>query len=124
LRIKVADFVKQNARSREWVIGSPRFVDVVEDNRTRPEDFLTETLGGLLQIYSTFPPHKLPHDVDVANLHEVEALVDAVRKFSLDEGVNFDFELDRDFVGSVENGQPDEMLAEVLLGEWRRHLLG
>ena len=64
----------------------------------------------------------LPREIDLQHLDEVTALVNAVRDFSREQGLAFEFELDGEFVGAITDGEMDRSLGEGLLGEWRRQL--
>jgi hypothetical protein len=122
IRQSTENMVNQLATARKWVIGAPRFIDIVEDLRTRDEDSLDETLGGEHEIYSALGQNILPYEVDVLHFEEVEEIVRAVQIFSKTRNLAFEFELDGKFVGSIEDGKIDSTLAVGLLGEWRRHL--
>ncbi|WP_426212034.1 hypothetical protein [Massilia sp. TWP1-3-3] len=107
--------------SRGWVIGAPKFIDTVEDVGTREVDVPDETVGGVHEIYSALPPNDLPRDIDELHLKEVEHIVDSVKRLSLDKGLEFEFELDGRYVGTIEDGVVDVTLSKGLLDEWRSH---
>jgi hypothetical protein len=101
----------------------PYFVDIIEDLADFSRgDVPLETVGGCLEVYSALPPWKVPRRTDQRQLEEVSALVGAVRDFSRDHNLSFEFELDGTFVGAIDDGDMDESLEEGLLGEWRRSL--
>jgi hypothetical protein len=58
----------------------------------------------------------------VRHLIEVIALVNALRDFSGQQNLPFEFELDGEFVGSITDGKLDRCLSEGLIGEWKRQL--
>lgn len=60
--------------------------------------------------------------MDRAHLEEVTRLVEALRRLSEEHRLAIEFELDGNFVGAIEDGRLDRLLAEGLLGEWRRTL--
>jgi len=121
LRLKVREFVQQLAGTRHWLNGPPRFVDEVDDTPSSdPDDLPIESLGGYIEIFSAWPPWKVPRDVDIQHLREAEHLVAALCHFSRQNGLTIEMQLDEKFVGEIQNGEMDVLVAEVLLGEWRR----
>jgi hypothetical protein len=119
---KVRSFIDKLARSREWVIRPPKIVDSSVDDGSLEIDSPVVTVGGYVEIYSAFPGTDLPKDIDRQHLEEVEYLIEQIRKFSENNMLAFEFELDRNFVGSIEDGVLDRTLREGLLGEWRKQL--
>jgi hypothetical protein len=122
IRACVRDFVVRLASLRGWVNGPPRFVNGRETGDTLRGDTPIETVGAYLEIYSALPPLILPRDIDVWHLQEVTALVDAVRDFSREANLAFEFELDGTYVGAITDGTMDRALSEGLLEEWKRQL--
>ena len=123
IRASVRDFVLRLALLRRWLNGPPRFVISREERTdTSRGDMPVETVGAYLEIYSALPPLTLPREIDLQHLDEVTALVGAVRDFSREHSLAFEFELDGTFVGAITDGEMDRSLAEGLLGEWRRQL--
>jgi len=125
IRAGVYNLVANLATSRKWVIGPPKFVDIAEglDEAAKSDGEIPfETVGGALEIYSSMPPTVLPREVDLQHLEEVSALILAVCDFSRAYKVTFEFELDGDCVGDIENGEMDTCLRQGLLGEWKRNL--
>lgn len=122
IRVLVKKMLLDMAASRGWVIGAPKFIDTMEDVGTREVDVPDETVGGVHEIYSALPPNDLPRDIDELHLKEVEHIVDAVQRLSLNERLEFEFELDGRYVGTIEDGVVDATLAKGLLDEWRNHL--
>ncbi len=106
--------IENLARSGAWMIGPPEYVNQVDDESYR-------LVGGVHEIYSALRV-SLPREVDLIMLDEVERIVQAVQKLSRDLSLEIEFELDGDSAGTVENGELDEFLSTVFLGEWRRHL--
>ncbi|WP_426161469.1 hypothetical protein [Pseudoduganella sp. R-34] len=121
-RAAVKKMITDLAPQRKWVIGPPSFIDVVDDAISREGDEQDETLGGIHEIYSAYSPNDLPREVDLLHLAEVEQIVRAVQRLSLEQGIEFEFELDGRFVGAIENGDMDSTLQQGLLGEWHNHL--
>ncbi len=121
---QMQDLVSDIAGSRTWTIAPPAFVDEVEEPEDPAVDLPVRTLGGVLDLYSALPPwgERLPEEVDRAHYEEVEAIVVALRHFSETSGHEVTFELDGTYVGIIKQGNPDRLLADGLLGEWRRHL--
>lgn len=122
VRKLLRDAIEKMSSSRTWVIGAPEFVDTVEGEGTRPGDSSVETVGGVHEIYSTSPSNELPGEIDALHLEEVEYIVDSVRRLSREHGLEFEFELDGQYVGTIDNGVIDETLAKGLIGEWRNHI--
>lgn len=118
----VKDAIEKMSSSRTWVIRAPEFVDIVENAGTRPGDSMVETVGGVHDIYSTSPSNELPREIDALHLEEVEYIVDSVRRLSQEHGLEFEFELDGQYVGTIDNGAIDATLAKGLIEEWRNHI--
>lgn len=118
----VSDAIKAMASSRAWVISAPEFVDTVESVGTNPDDSPIETVGGVHEIYSASPLNELPHEIDALHLEEVEYIVDSVRRLSQERGFEFEFELDGQYAGTIDNGVIDSVLVKGLIGEWRHHI--
>ena len=121
VRSRLQNLISDLGTRRKWVIGSPKFIDESLDGRTQYGDKIDILVGGVIKIYSGINP-EIPREVDLALLSDVEFLVSAIQDFSRTEKLVFEFELDRDFVGQVDNGVLDQNMKETMLGEWRRHL--
>lgn len=100
----------------DWSIGPPQLLVSVD-----AED--GSLLGGRLDLYSARPPTILPLEMDRRNLAEVELLIDALRELSQRRGFPLEFELDGEYVGSIEDGELDLSLRAGLLEPWRDHLV-
>jgi hypothetical protein len=123
MRIRVRECLAKLARSRQWLLDPPEYVDHSEEPEDKERgDLPLETLGGVLEIYSAHPPHQLPKDVDRQCLEDVKSLVSRLMDFSREADVTFEVELDGNFVGAIEAGRMDKSLAEGFIGEWERHL--
>lgn len=91
------------------------------DEADKPEiDCPIVTVGGYIELFSALPRGKLPREVDIQNLEETEFLIQQICDFSKANMISFEFALDQTFVGSIEDGVPDRILNEGLIGEWRR----
>jgi hypothetical protein len=123
IRAAVAESIRALATAEHWMIGPPEFFDTIGDAGTRPEDQPVEFLGGALVLYSA-STESLPTEIDTKALTEVETFVKAAQEVSRRKQLNIEFELDREFVGAIENGKIDRSLNEGLIGEWRRQLVG
>jgi len=117
IRSDVHQLVSELAASRVWSIAPPTMVDEIDENGL-------EVVGGTLEIYSALLPKKLPRDVDLKNLEEVQALIHAVRDLSEKGSISFEFQLGATYVGSIEDGVIDRVLQEGLLAPWRNYLSG
>jgi hypothetical protein len=123
IRADMKTLVGSLAASRDWVIGPPLFVDTREEPQdTSGDDVAIETVGGYLEIHTAWPPWKLPREIDLQHLDEVEQLVGALGDLSRLRKLEIEFELAGTFVGAIEEGEMDRSLSVGLLGEWRRHL--
>lgn len=113
------------ASSRSWTIAPPEFIDE-EDNSssTQPGDQPIVTVGGFVQLYSSFPPwgERLPTTVDRAQYEEAKAIVDAMATYSREKQLDLVFEYEDEAIGYIERGAPDEGLTVGLLAEWDRVL--
>lgn len=118
----VVGLVSGLERSRDWLLGPPRLVDVFEMHQSREGDLPIDTLGGELEICSALGPVALPDDVDAVFLSEVRTVVEAVRRTSKDYGLSFEFELDDTYVGTIEDGDADATLQSGLLDSWHERL--
>ena len=121
LKQTLAAHIEGLAGSQAWTVSPPEFIDRSDDVATQPIDSPDETVGGVLEIYSAMDA-PLPPETDQQCLRDVERVVDFVSRFSLEYGVEFEFELNGSFVGAVEAGVPDRILKQGLLEEWHRHL--
>jgi hypothetical protein len=119
----MANAVATIASSREWVIGVPEFVDETLEPETAVDQPI-RTVGGILELFSGWPPWdtRIPRDIDHAHLCEVENTVDAMVVLSRTTGKDIAFELDGTQVGWISKGQPDSLLREGLLEPWRQKL--
>jgi hypothetical protein len=107
------------SESRSWSIGPPLLVDVVDERDDATP--CQRRIGGLLEIFSAVPPHTLPAELDRQNFEEVSALVVALQEFSLETRAKFEFELDGESIGSINQGHIDRSLEFGFLDEWRRN---
>jgi hypothetical protein len=94
----------------------------VDDVGPAGDDAPIETVGGYIELHSAHPPWTVPRDVELLELEDVEVLVASLCQFSRENNLFLMFELDEDFVGCIDRGVIDEMLADTLIGEWRRGL--
>ncbi len=120
----MGDVVDELAASRTWTIAPPEFVNEEDDSSDDPEDAPIVTVGGVVQLYSAFPPwgERLPLSVRRAQYDEVFAIVERMKDFSRTRGVDIVFEYAGESIGDIEGGVADKMLAVGLLGEWDREL--
>lgn len=110
IRIVFQEFVGRLSGMREWLI---RPLSLTEDE---------DTLGAFIEIYSALPPNHLPTDIDKQHFEEVNFFVEELQKFSAQNELALEFELDGKFVGSIEDGTLDNSLEEGLLSEWEKNL--
>ena len=120
------DLVEALVSSRKWTLSPPEFVNEEDDSSDDPGDTPIITVGGVMKLYSSFPPwdDKLPAAVDRAQYDEVVEIVDRMKEFSLSRGVDIVFEYDGEFVGKIRKGIANDSLSVGLLGEWGRALKG
>ncbi len=112
-RSLVLNHVRSMASLRDWVINAPEPVDERGEN---------PTLGGFLKLYSAIPRGSLPLETDRKHLEEVKAIVKSLTRLSHEHMLAIEFELDGEFVGSIEDGNIDRSLETGLIGEWERLL--
>jgi len=108
--IAMRDLAVELAQAIEWTVGRPAFVNESDDSSsTRPEDEPIRTVGLLLPLKhggGTKAPGR-----------DVRALVGAVADFSRARGIEFEVMLDETFVGTIEDGVPDQEI-RALLATW------
>jgi hypothetical protein len=119
IRQKMKAFVEQLADIKEWINGPPCSVDTRQEFE---DEEPLETVGGYIEVHSAHTPWKVPRDIDLRELQDVEVLVAALCQFSRENNLFLSFELNGDSVGDIDRGVMNEMLAEVLIAEWRRGL--
>jgi hypothetical protein len=112
-RALVLNHVHTMADLRDWVIGPPKAVYVTGEN---------SVLGGILSLYSAIPRGVLPVEIDRLHLKEVKTIVESLVSLSQEKMLAFEFELDGEFVGSIEDGKTDRSLEIGLIGEWEKSL--
>ncbi len=105
--------VRNMANQRNWVIGAPEIIN---------ESSETPLVGGILRIFSAIPRGSLSVDIDRKHLEEVKLIVESLRRLSFEHMLAIEFELDGEFVGSIEDGNLDKSLQEGLIGEWERSI--
>ncbi|MBA3458804.1 MAG: hypothetical protein H0T46_02505 [Deltaproteobacteria bacterium] len=118
------DLVEALVSSKEWTLSPPEFVNEEDDSSDDPEDKPIITVGGVMRLYSSFPPwdDKVPAAVDRAQYDEVVEIVERLTEFSLSRGVDIVFEYDGEVVGKIRKGLANDSLSDGLLGEWGRTL--
>jgi hypothetical protein len=115
------EFVSNLGAARKWTLGTPGFVDQIEDiDATAPEDVPIRTAGGVLDLYKS--TEDLPATIDREMYHDVEYLVGELTKFSAENGCSFELELGGELVGSIEEGVADDATRVGLLECWRKGL--
>lgn len=112
-RTTVKSFVASLASLREWIIEPPSKITDEND---------PSLVGGCIKIYSALPPNVLPLDIDLKHFEEVDVVISALKRFSYEHMLAFEFELDGKFVGAVEDGNADRNFQVGLLGEWKKQL--
>lgn len=112
-RAAVESFIANLTSLCDWVIGPPSTIKDEND---------PNLVGGCIKIYSAFPPNVLSKEIDLRHFEEVDSVVTALKRFSYEHMLAFEFELDGKFVGALEDGNVDRTLQEGLLNEWKRQL--
>ncbi|WEF33958.1 hypothetical protein [Pseudoduganella chitinolytica] len=120
-RAEILKTIEEMSASRQWVLGPPRFVDTVDHSGTHPDDLPIVTIGGALELYSASAA-ELSRDIDRLHLEEVECIVDRIQSLSAERNLEFEFELDGQYVGTIDCGNVDDTLAKGLIEEWRNHI--
>src|SRR5262245_41892459 len=70
-RLLVREFVAKLGTLRKWCLGQPEFVDyheVPEDDSSG--DWCVDHVGGHIEMYSGYPPWKLPRKLELQHLEE------------------------------------------------------
>lgn len=106
---------------RDWVIGSLQLVDYIDE---LPEGEEHHTYGGVLEMYSAFPPwdKQLPKAIDASHFEEVSLIVDELRHFTRNFNCAFVLQLDRTQMGYIRNGEVDRSIRDGLIDEWKKAL--
>lgn len=121
VRDRLADLVDQLAGSRSWVVGPPEFFEEIHEPRpTRPEEDPEELVGCILEIYSEYEPLKLPADISLLHLEELETMVSALCVFSQITNTGFSVQYDGDDIGEIDQGEVDESSLRDLVDDWRK----
>lgn len=120
----MGDAVEELAKSREWTLAPPEFVNVEEDSIDDPEDTPVITVGGLMKRYSSYPGwrEKLPTSIDRAQYRDVCVMVERMKEVSRESALTIVVEYDGEAIGYIKNGVADDPLMDGLLGEWDRIL--
>ena len=105
IRSRLSDLIDILAASRKWLIAPPVVAEMFD--KEDPEETAMETVGGVLQLYSSNPPNHLPTEIDRQQLGEVEIIVASLCDFSSRSKVDFEFYLDHQRVGEITAGRPD-----------------
>jgi hypothetical protein len=119
-REKIKDFVERLAEIKEWVNGPPCFVD--EQLEDEEGETPIEAVGGYIELYSGWSPWKVPRELDLQQLQDVEVLVAALCQFSRDNKLTITLQYAGEDIGEIEEGVVDEGVSVILIGEWRRML--
>ncbi len=117
---KFEEWLSALPTQRSWVIDSPELIDYFDESGSLGDS--SHTFGCGLRMYSALPPwgEKLPKEVDLQHLQEVEFLIEELAALSKQSGCNFRVQLDRTPVGTIVRGELDEGIKVGLLGEWRK----
>lgn len=114
---RIKSFIQEIQSNRNWLNSPPEFIcfneEIEGDNIT--------TIGGEIKILS-FDDGNLPPELDKLTLDDVKFLINEIQKISKKELLEFEFELDQNFVGSIKNGEMDRCLSEAFLGEWEKSI--
>lgn len=105
---------------RDWTIGPPSLIWETETDPDDGEDIVT--LGMEVEMYSGWPPHKVPVDVDRLQYDECALLVESARQLTEDSAMEFDCYLENVWVGTISKGAIDESLRKGLFEEWQKNL--
>lgn len=123
IREHVRQLVERFAKERQWLLGPPKYIELVEHFATRIEDLPVETVGGEFEVYSPHAADELPTEVDAQLYTEVNQLVQAVRSLSEEHGVAFEFMYGGNYAGAIEAGKINRTLQVGLLDEWRKRVV-
>lgn len=111
------NFISSMQGKRNWLHSPPEYMEFIDSI----DGHEAQIIGGKIEILS-FDNGKLPLELDRSTLHDVKFLINGISELSRKESIEFVFELDQDFVGSIKNGNMDRCLSEAFLGEWERSI--
>jgi hypothetical protein len=98
------------ADTRNWAVGGPRVV-VTND----------KIYGIELEVYSAIK-QKLPRDIDVQCLKDVEAVMNFCCLISKKHKLIFEVDYRNECIGEISKGKLDKSLSNGLIGEWKKAL--
>lgn len=114
----------QLASDGPWSVGSPQYVDEIDDSDLSAGDSPVHTIGGVLELYSAHPPwgEYLPKQMDACQLDECKRIVNSLIAFSQSHGCEFTLSLENQDIGEISHGHADYGVSEIFLAEWERAL--
>jgi len=121
LEDRFVEFIEALGESRQWSVGRPLIVDGVDASDGDGSESV-KTVGGLLEVHSALAGNPLPIEVDRRDFDDVRAVIEAVEKFSRDTLTDFEFELDGELIGAIDQGRLDRSLRVGLLEEWEKRI--
>jgi hypothetical protein len=120
IRAKVEEFASWLHAARPWKGVPPSFVYEVDSASCTQEGDLPVTCGVILLLQ----PHLASgsRDEDRAQLADVEYLVEQMRRFTANDGLEIEVEYNGELVGTIAEGAVDGPRRVGLLEEWRKAL--
>ncbi len=116
---RVQLLVQHLGKTRRWPLGRPWFFDEVDESSvTRPGDVPIRTVGGAVPLRRPGPELE-PKD-DASDLATARKVIERLSDFGSALGLSSELQLGGQYVGRIDNGVPDRLVAEGLLGEWER----
>jgi hypothetical protein len=105
---------------RAWVISSPQLVDYIDELPGGEQ----HNYGGVLEMYSAFPPwdKQLPKSVDASHFEEVSLILDELCRLTKQFNCTIVLQLDRTQMGYIRNGELDRSIQIGLIDEWKKAL--
>ena len=121
--MRVLLFVQHLSKKGRWPAGKPEFVDDLDESScTRPEDSPIRTVGGTVPLRD--PRVGVSAQEDAEDLDSVRHVVEQLSAFTAALNLTVELQLGGLYVGRIENGRPDRLVAVGLLAEWARTLGG
>lgn len=114
--------LEELASKHTWTISPPEGMDYWEQEEW--DESPVHIYGCALDMYSALPPwgSQLPKDIDLQHFNEASLLLDRIAKIAIEQGCDFEVQLDQTFMGNITPTGTGRGITEVFLGEWKKVL--